>query len=222
MCIRWRLPLVSNPHRAGAPAGSRPHASPLREEEHVREALRRNVSTVVVAAVTAMVFGGAGAAFAIVANADRVDGYHANQLIRIASSSINDDAAIGADANALIRKVSIKAPARGYLFMVASSDVYGGSGYSDCWLNLDGKDLNSSERSIHLDGGGNDEENCGTDIAWPVGKGSHVVKFRAYINSGLTYDESTLEVVFIPFNGSGKVPSPKPPTRPIVGGGRGN
>ena len=81
----------------------------------MREGLRRYLVTILVAFVTASVAAG-GTAFAILVNADRVDGYHANQLIRMARSSANANALVGTDG--VIRRVKIVAPRSGFLFIL--------------------------------------------------------------------------------------------------------
>jgi hypothetical protein len=182
--------------------------------------IRKHLATIVVAFVTATVASG-GAALAIVANADKVDGYHANQLLRLSRSAINDNAIVGDGAARVARQVGIKAPKRGFLFIVASSDVFGAASFGSCWIRLDGTDLSSSERTYQL-GTGNTEENCGTDIAWPVAAGTHAVQFRADPATGVTFDETTLEVLFVPFNGNGKVPSPVAPSQPVGAASAGN
>jgi hypothetical protein len=178
----------------------------------MREAMRRHLTTILVAAVTASVASG-GAALAIVANAHKVDGYHANQLLRLSRSSINDVAIAGNGTSQVARQVSIRAPKRGFLFIVASSDVFGATSGGSCWIDLDGTTLSSTFRTYEL-GSGNTEENCGTDIAWPVAAGLHSVQFFGNPATGVTFDETTLEVLFVPFNGNGQVPTPVAPSRP--------
>jgi len=45
------------------------------------------------------------------------------------------------------------------------------------------------------------------------------VQFKGNPDAGVIYDESALTVQFVPFNGSGQVPKPVPPTRPARGAG---
>ncbi len=179
----------------------------------MREGIRRYLVTIVVAFATASVAAG-GTAFAIIANADKVDGYHANQLTRLARSSTTGPALSGTDG--IVRTARITAPKRGFLFIVASSDVFNftSTDFVNCWVNLDGTQLTSSVRSIELDGGvSNQEENCNTDASWPVGPGLHTVTFEGDdVNADTTFDESTLEVLYVPFNGKGAVPVPVNPT----------
>ncbi|MGH2631586.1 MAG: hypothetical protein ACRDHI_13660 [Actinomycetota bacterium] len=185
----------------------------------MRDALRRHVTTIVVAFVTASVAAG-GTAIAIIANAHKVDGYHANQLTRLSQKQVQSEAFAGGGAGTVL-KTSIRAPKKGYLFIVASSDVFNLSDPDrfQCFISLNGADLPASRREIQLSPADNNEEmDCGTQIAWSVKAGKHVVRFETTNTAATTiYDESTLEVLFFPFNGSGNVPKPLSPLAPRGG-----
>jgi hypothetical protein len=189
----------------------------------MRETLRKHLTTIVVAFVTATVASG-GTALAIVANAHKVDRYHANQLIRLSRSAINNDAIVGDGTLQTARQVSIKAPKKGFLFIVASSDVFSYTVDDSpiCSIYLDGTQLSSSARQIFIENTANPEEDCSTDIAWPVAAGTHLVQFRAAPATSVTFDETTLEVLFVPFNGNGFVPNPVAPSGPTGAASAGN
>ncbi len=190
----------------------------------MREPLRKHLTTVIVAAVVAMVASG-GTAMAIVANAHKVDGYHANQLARVSASSKANNAIIGDGTDQIARKVKITAPKKGYLVIVATTDAYGqytagGTSSPFCWIELDGTELDSTNRQIQFDGtNGQNEMDCATSVAWPVAPGVHTVEFWGNPNTDDFFDNTNLFAMFVPFNGTGKVPAPIAPTLPTGGVG---
>jgi hypothetical protein len=171
------------------------------------EPLRRHAATIAVSAVTSLLFG-AGGAVAIVANAHKVDGYHADELARVAYAQTVDDALLGDGSTHNVVTTSIQAPAPGYLVIRAGSDVVGGTDTGHrCFVAVDGFEIASSARAIALEAG-DVEENCSTEAAWAVGAGRHKVSFRADPGSGITYDEATLIVTYVPFGPGGEPPTP--------------
>ena len=191
----------------------------------MKEGIRKHLSTVVVALVTAAIAAGGTAAAAALINADRLQGYPANGLTRVAQSHKSNNSVIGDGTDRVIRKVGIKAPKAGYLIVTASTDGYlstGTTGYANCWIELDGSKLTSTERSQNYydsGAGENTEQDCATNVAWPVKAGKHSVHFVGDPETGVIYDESTLTVQFVPFNGAGAVPKPVPPARTARAGG---
>lgn len=191
----------------------------------MKEGIRKHLSTVVVAFVTAAIAAGGTAAAARLINADRLNGYPANAINRVAVSHKDDNSVIGDGNTHVIRKLSIRAPKTGYLVVTASTDGFlqtGTSGYANCWIELDGTELTSTERSQrYYDTGANenDESDCATNVGWPVKAGKHSVHFVGDPDTGVIYDESTLTVQFVPFNGAGAVPKPIPPARPARAAG---
>ncbi len=95
--------------------------------------------------------------------------------------------------------------------MNASSDVFNftDQSFSTCWIELDGSEVNASERSIETNGPtSNQEENCASNVTVPVLKGTHTVRFMASPGSvNTTFDETSLDVIFIPFGANGKAPT---------------
>ena len=83
--------------------------------------IRRHLTTIVVAFVTASVAAGGTAAVAAVINAKKLNGYSANQLIRV--SSKRTTGAIRPAPTATLTTTSIKAPRKGYLVIDASSAI---------------------------------------------------------------------------------------------------
>ena len=115
----------------------------------------------------------------------------------------------------VIRSVQINAPKDGYLMMVASSQSYNGT-TSDgliCYLTLDAETLSSSARWSFPDPPNTPSSDCNTDSAWPVARGFHTVTFQAEgLDTNTRFDMATLEVMFVPFDGTGAVPTPVAPT----------
>ena len=151
-------------------------------------------------------------------NADKVDGYDANELVRFAGDRTDDNALVGVDGTAA--SVDISAPGPGYLVISASSDVYGTSGILHCFIEVDGVQVDGSRRSIEVSfADGNGEENCSTDAFYStlVG-GDFTVDFEfVNVDPSITVDETTLNVIFIPF-GPDRRRAPDHPcsTGPIV------
>jgi hypothetical protein len=186
----------------------------LGKEAHVKEGLRRNATTIAIAAVTALVLGG-GSAYAVVVNANKLNGYTANQLNRVAVSQKNNNSVIGDGNTHIIRQVRIMAPKNGFLVMTASTDGFltsGTTGSADCWLSLGGHEISSTDRTEDYDSTVRaSESDCVTNTAWPVKAGRHTVAFMGDPETGVIFDESALVVQFVPFNGSGGVPHAIPP-----------
>lgn len=174
--------------------------------------VRKHGSTFVIAIVVSALFA-AGPAIAGGLNAKRLNGYRAKQLIRVAENHINNNALLGTAADATVISTTISAPKDGYLVIIASSDVFG-SNYSNCWLTLDSVALTASERTMTPD-----EDNCATDSAWPVAKGTHAVSLMADPDIGDTYDETTIEVLYVPFGATGSVPVPVAPAAAVAKAG---
>src|SRR4249920_2524455 len=107
-----------------------------REGDDIMDGIKRHLTTIVVAFVTATVAAGGTAAVAAVINANKLNGYAANQLIRVSSKRITS--AINPTTRATLGSSSIKAPKKGYLVIDASSAIDDGLGVNDavvsCWL----------------------------------------------------------------------------------------
>jgi hypothetical protein len=153
-------------------------------------------------------------------NADTVDNFHANSLVRVARAFIDNNALLG-PAEGNILSTEILAPTAGFLFIVASSDVFGGPGFGDCWIAIDGTDADATFRTWEL-GAGNTEENCNTDYTVPVAAGAHTVVFRGFAEASTRFDEATLNVLFVPFDGLGDQPTSFPVNSAESQGTRGN
>jgi hypothetical protein len=175
----------------------------------MRQGLRAHMSTIVVAFVTASVAAGGIAAAGAIINADKVNGYRADQLIRMAERR----KMTGGTESGTMAKVSITAPKKGYLYAVASSDVWvpattrGGGITASCWIAIDDHAIRQSERVQNLTAA--PEQDCATNVAWPVKAGTYQVSLDAALGGGVLYEETTLDVLFVPFDGTGDVPTPE-------------
>ena len=143
-------------------------------------------------------------------DADTVDSYHANELIRFSGDSVNNDALVG--VSGIAATAEITAPGPGFLVISASSDTYiTGSNTDNLWceIEVDATLIASSQRVIDLDSTtGNSEENCSTDAFYTsLFGGVHTVDF-VFNNVGANsvVDETVLNVLFVPFNGEGEEP----------------
>ena len=174
-----------------------------------------NRSTTVAIAAAALALGSIGSATAagMITGArikDKTLG-PGDLLVRVATAKTDNNAATGVTGEVGVLQTRITAPTKGYLVVTASSDVYDHtavSASSDCWINLGDKYAVGSRRSIQLSTSGNREEDCNTNVTIPVAAGTRTVKFRAVLTATTTtYDEATLEVLFVPFNGKGKRPT---------------
>ena len=174
--------------------------------------LRKHAGSIIAGFVAGLIASG-GPAMAIIANAHKVDGYHANQLVRLAEDHVDGPALSG--ASGVAAATTITAPKRGYLFMVASSDVknLAASDNVSYTIYLNNTFITSSDRTIQLNAPTNREEDCSTNAAWPVAKGNHKVELRGAMSSPSTiFGNPTLNVIYVPFDKAGQVPAPVPPT----------
>ena len=116
------------------------------------DGIKRHLTTIIVAFVTATVAAGGTAGVAAVVNANKLNGYRANQLIRV--SSKRTTAIVNPLNTATIGTTSIQAPKKGYLVIEASSAIDDGLGAIDgvvsCWLTLDGKKLTTTVRNLSV------------------------------------------------------------------------
>jgi hypothetical protein len=174
------------------------------------QGLRKHLTTILVAFVTATVAAGSTAAIAGIINAKRLDGFTANQLVRIANATATtgDSPLPGPDT---LLTSSIGAPHKGVLLISTSAQLDDSSGANqgtvDCWISLDGKKLSLSKRSVDFWPAttGLTHEPCATTIAVPVGAGLHHVNVMGDNPDDLNifFTTRTLTVLYEPFNGAG-------------------
>ena len=143
-------------------------------------------------------------------NADRLDGNHANALIR-ADACGKDDGLHSADFSC---SMTITAPDRGYLIMSGSVDVWRsdpGADLMHCKFTLNGENVIGSTRAMDNRMPGNQEANCATDASEVVAAGTHtIVMHMVSVNSPTRVAEVGAWVLYVPFGGNGARPTASP------------
>ena len=173
------------------------------------EGIRKHLTTIIVAFVTATVAAGGTAAVAAVINAQKLDGYTANQLIRVGQQTVKTQTAqyfAGTMAT-----VNIAAPHKGLLLITASTQIDDSAGIAQgtisCWVTLGGTKVVSSVRKVDFYPGttGLYHEPCATMVTMPVAAGPHRVTFANDDPGGLAtaMGPTNLTVIYEPFNGAG-------------------
>ena len=139
--------------------------------------------------------------------ADTLDGYAANGLIRIASVSVDDNALVS--TGGIAATVDIEAPGPGHLIISASSDI-GISGIDfdtvTCWVSVNTVQIDASERDVELNGNiGNGGEDCSTDAYFSVPEaGTYTLDFwHLSVGSDTVVDEVVMNAIFVPFGADG-------------------
>jgi hypothetical protein len=96
----------------------------------------------------------------------------------------------------------------------ASSDVFNftQADFVTCRLRVDGAIMADSTRQIELNGAdppnANQEENCATNGTLAVPAGTHTIDFEgAGLATGTVFDESSLQVLFVPLGATGVPPA---------------
>jgi hypothetical protein len=171
---------------------------------------------VLVSFVTAAVTAGGTVTAAVIINADRLQGYAANQLVRVAS--LRTPVFVTPPwETANLGSATIVAPRDGMLVMMASSQIDDEgpeAGPIRCWLKLDGTKIPVSERHIGVSQSSSfHEQTCTTLVAWPVTAGTHRVVLVARNPEnllGIYMGPTTITVLFEPFTENGTVPSVAP------------
>jgi hypothetical protein len=187
----------------------------LSQGVHMARASSRSIVLAVAAAAMALALIGTASYAAIVITGKQIKDKTLGPndlLVRVASAQVDDDAVTNTTAPTTALKVKIVAPTKGYLITTASSDVfdYGTASSSGCDIQVGDKYAKGSFRSISSDPTVNPEEDCVTNVTIPVAAGQYTVKFMAFPGeTTTTFDETALQVEFVPFNGVGKQPTAK-------------
>jgi hypothetical protein len=145
-------------------------------------------------------------------NADTLDGFDAEALASRAGFASSDD--LPDEATSL--EDTIVAPAAGIIVVSGSADVgVTADGTPDslvCVATLDGNEIEGSSMSISSDDTNDDvgDEICSTNAATVVGAGTYEVGFAVTPEAASAYDlgAGTMTAVWVPFDGSGEVPTP--------------
>jgi hypothetical protein len=176
----------------------------------MRERIHKHLTTIVVSMVTAMISAGGMAVAGQIINADKLNGYSANQLIRATSSQrfVNSDPASSVSGNLL----TAKAPKRGGLLLNVdfSCASFHGAAYTrwDVTLKIDGGSAGDLVIEIPKTGAESGASGAFTGYV-PVAAGSHTVSYSA----GQSLGDASLDCniftssLFVPFNNRGEVPA---------------
>jgi hypothetical protein len=143
-------------------------------------------------------------------NADEVDGWHANEITRIAFA--NDDAVVSG-ANGRIT-TTITAPSRGWIAITGSAFVHNISGSTpdtvECAIEVNNAEITGSERFFDVDSDTDgDDVPCSTTVGYRVcGSGTYTIDLEFRDVAALTaINDASLTAVFSPFSGAGSLPS---------------
>jgi hypothetical protein len=144
-------------------------------------------------------------------NADRVDGKHANQLIRVASFAGPSPLPNGTDGT--VATTNITAPAPGFLVIDAGSDLFNPIQFDvvRCGIEVDNATAPGSERFMELNApqSVNQEEDCSTNTVVPVSAGQHKIDLQASLvdSPNTIWEDTALSAIYVPFGGAGAPPS---------------
>lgn len=139
----------------------------------------------------------------------RLDG--ADNLVRVAAKQVEHGYRHGNGLHRLAQ-VSIDVPADGYLAITASTNASSPvlTDRITCLISVGGVAAESSTRVVEPDGdvARNTEEDCRTAVVEPVRAGHYFVAFLANLTtSASALDETSLDVMFIPFGADGEPPT---------------
>lgn len=104
-------------------------------------------------------------------------------------------------------EVEITAPAPGVILAHGSVDAYAGPDEYSCHLYLDGAVVQGSGMASELNNQDNSEENCTTGGGVAVDAGTHTVTLNLLANDDVATFHQYLWALWVPFDGSGSVPS---------------
>ena len=150
-------------------------------------------------------------------NADLLDGWDVTSLNRVAYAS--DDATVDGDVASTGRiTATITAPGRGWIIVSGSAYVYNetlnGADAGLCWLEVNNSALAGSTRVVDTDytgaaGGLTDEITCASNGGYRVcSSGAYTIDMEfSSIGADLNVLDSSLVAEYVPFDGSGSLPS---------------
>jgi hypothetical protein len=174
--------------------------------------LRRHVETIVVAMVTSTVMAAVPAA-AIIANADKVDGFDANQLVRASykgnSTTLNN---FNPGSYTTVISKTANAPRKGILMLWGNVDAEETTGTDQTVLQsrfmVDGNPVGTTEDTAeqYMDAVGfNHSNSVALSVAVPVAKGRHAVALQAYTTEApILIQGRSITTLFVPFGNGGQ------------------
>jgi hypothetical protein len=154
------------------------------------------------------------------ANADKVDGKHANDLVRVAYAMDQPGADVnvaGIAAQATVLSVSMTAPQRGYVTVTGQIGLtHNGLGAANCHIAVDdldgnpGQDVISGSAGTELPDpqGGQEVETCSSMAGFQVEAGeTYTINLNVFVLlHNVDADEGALIAHYVPFNGAGLQP----------------
>ena len=141
-------------------------------------------------------------------HADKLDGFSAEQLIRVTFGASPN----APDANGDAVSAEIVAPWAGWLVMSGSIDANGNTeDLYTCRLQVNGLTAPGTIRGSKVDDGGgehtdNDAENCSTTGVMQVGAGTHEVSLLMADRNTAAFLEASVWAIYVPFDGGGAKP----------------
>jgi hypothetical protein len=140
-------------------------------------------------------------------NADKLDGKHDNQLLRVAS--FTGVSSLGTGTGGTVATTTINAPSPGFLVIDAGVELWNPQeiGLVNCFIEVDNSYADGSVRFMEHNVG-NQDENCSTNTVVPVGAGTHTVDLEGSAASSTTrWTDTALSAIYVPFGGTGAPPA---------------
>ena len=145
-------------------------------------------------------------------NADKVDGRHANQIVRATtvsnSTDVND---FNSSTHVTMISKSVQAPTKGILLVWGTIAAARDSGMPDEGILMArirvGSGQTSLEQNVNLENNGTADGSIAISAAFPVLKGTKAVSLEAReIGPGMAYiHDKSLTTLFVPFGNAGHV-----------------
>ena len=141
-------------------------------------------------------------------NAGKVDGFSANQLLRVAFGSTTN----APNSNGNVVPGTIIAPKAGWLILSASIDGLGNAlDLYNCSLTVDGGTVAGTIRSSVVNNAGpthtaNSRENCSTTGVQQVTAGTHNFALKITLRQTVNFGPASGWALFVPFDGEGNKP----------------
>ncbi len=141
-------------------------------------------------------------------NAETLDGFSANQLLRVAFGSTDN----APEFNGNVVPGTITAPQAGWLILSGSINGTGSSlDTYQCHLTVDGGEVAGTERQSQVDDAGGDHtenrsENCSTTGVHHVTAGTHTFALTISQWDTVFFAKASVWALFVPFDGNGNTP----------------
>jgi hypothetical protein len=137
-------------------------------------------------------------------NADKVDGFDANSLARVA---MNSRVAVPIGATAPIVSATIYAPTAGYVLATATATVgSNGTCPSSCFATVQLHDLTNDDKSTAEGTSVADDIPASVSVNWvfPVAHGKHVIRLEGSDLDNIGFQGPTVTLLYVPFGAKGE------------------